>query len=176
MAIDITLDELPKETYCSERFKDCNYAATIQVANELKTTKHAKLHSDGMSCDGNKVVGFQQQTDTVTRTLGLLDVHAGDCQTQFKALQFVIDKHSDVLEEGDASSTSKELISHRDQAASQKSFNEKLETYRRSVDKWEQLEPSVQKHLGEMNNFFCNLHTLIGTTTYCDSAMKKLET
>ena len=182
---DVTRDELPKETYCRERFKDCNPAATIQVANEFKATKHATLHSDGTSRDGNKVVGFQLQTDTGTRTLGLQDVHAGDSETQFEALQFIIDKLSDVLDEGDASSSSKELISHikntmGDQAASQKSFNEKVETYRRSVlpdvvDKWEQLEPAVKKQLGEMNHFFCNLHTLIGAATYCDAAMKNLE-
>ena len=52
---DISSSDLPKETYSREHFKDCNSAATIQVADELSTTKYTTLHSDGTSRDGNKV-------------------------------------------------------------------------------------------------------------------------
>ena len=65
-----------------------------------------------------------------------------------------------------------------DQAATQKRFNDKLEAYRRNIlpDVQDQLDNAAQKQLGQMNHFFCSLHTLIGAATYCDSAMKELET
>ena len=67
-----------------------------------------------------------------------------------------------------------------DQAATQKSFNEKLENYRSSIvpdviQNWENLEPDVQDSLLTMNHFFCNLHALIGFATYSNNGMQTLE-
>lgn len=145
---NISSDDLLKESFCRKMFKDCNSASTIQVADELLATPHVILHSDGSTRDGNKVIGFQITTNTGTRTLGLLDVHSGDSSSQLDAFNFIMDKLGDVLSDENSTQASKQLITRikntmGDQAATQKSFNDKLQTDRQSIlpdvqDPWDQ--------------------------------------
>ena len=153
----------PKETHYREWFKDCNSASTIQIADELRNTTFATLHFVGTSRDEKKVTGFQITTDAGSRTIGPLDVHSGDAETQQDALNFIMDKFGDVLNDGDVSAAFRELLcwiknTMGDQAATlKKSFNEKFEVYWRTIlpdvqEQWHQLENATREQLGHMNH------------------------
>ena len=183
---DIDLNELPKPTSCKKVPALANLISSYHVASELSKSKYATQHSDGTSRDGAKVVDFEVTVDGGKMlTTGILPVASGDSETQLETFKFLMEKLAGALDSENKTEAAKNLTATIkstmvDQAATQKSFNEKLESYRSSivpdvVENWDSLEPSVQENLLTMNHFFCNLHALIGFATYSDSAMKKLE-
>ena len=184
--MSITEKDLPKATKCKEFAGHANVAASLQVAESLENAEFATLHSDGTTRDGKKVVDYEVTgKDGDTLTAGLIEVSAGDAETQLEGLKFIVKKLASLQQSTDITKQSKTLISKikttmGDQAATQKSFNEKLQKYRESilpdvVEQWATLDGGTQAEILRMNHFFCNLHALIGCATYCDDVLKELE-
>lgn len=68
-----------------------------------------------------------------------------------------------------------------DRASTEKHFNKLLEECRMTVlpdiiDNYHQLSNEEQKLCGQMNNFFCGLHLLLGMADVCEPALRKFET
>ena len=183
---DISPDDLPKATSCKKVPMLANSISSYHVATEVKKTTYATGHSDGTSRDGVKVIDFEVTVDGGrTYTTGILPVASGDADTQLNTFKFMVEKLGALINKENSSREAKEIVSKikntmGDQAATQRSFNEKLEAYRKDIvpevtDKWNTLEDEVKDELLSMNHFFCHLHGLIGFATYCDKGMQKLE-
>lgn len=68
-----------------------------------------------------------------------------------------------------------------DRASTEKHFNKLLEEYKMTVlsdiiDNYNQLSNEEQKLCGEMNNFFCGLHLLVGMADLCEPPLRKFGT
>ncbi|XP_038052154.1 uncharacterized protein LOC119724913 [Patiria miniata] len=188
---DISESDLPKATFRKTIPSEANVISTIQVANEMKECVNATIHSDGTTRDGVKVVDFEVTVGPgKTRTMGITEVGKGDADTQLSALLFNLEKLVIVTQESEETSEeckkeevkllSKIKNTMGDQAATQKSFNAKLEAYRSEVvpammNGWDELGEEIQVQILTMNHFYCNLHILIGMATYCDKGLKQLE-
>ena len=67
-----------------------------------------------------------------------------------------------------------------DRAASQKSFNQLLTTYRANIlpfiaDKWDNLSDSEQATLGQMHNFYCGMHLVVNMAEHTSESLKLIE-
>ena len=59
-------------------------------------------------------------------------------------------------------------------------FNDVLEDYRRDilphiVDSWEQMTPDEQNSIGTLNNFFCDMHVVVGMADTASSECTLIE-
>ncbi|KAI8517637.1 hypothetical protein Bbelb_036540 [Branchiostoma belcheri] len=156
----------------------------MQLAEEMESGLNMTAQSDGTTRDGQKYADYEITTAKGQhRLIGILEMPSGESADQLEGLKFILEKIVRLTNSTDYNQYSNRIITKikntmGDGAASQKHFNQLLQTYRQDIlpevfENWEMLEDSVQQDLISMNHMYCQLHALIGFATYSDEALRR---
>ncbi|KAI8510938.1 hypothetical protein Bbelb_118540 [Branchiostoma belcheri] len=183
---NISVDDLPGVKFCQLIREEAGLASDMQLAEEMESGLNMTAQSDGTTRDGQKYADYEITTAKGQhRLIGILEMPSGESADQLEGLKFILDKIARLTNSIDNNQYTNRIISKikntmGDGAASQKHFNQLLQTYRQDIlpeviENWEMLEESVQQDLITMNHMYCQLHALIGFATYSDEALRELE-
>lgn len=149
------------------------------------------LYTDETSKFG-KSYGVFAVTDTAKNTylLGLREMASKSAKTTLDTFHEILEDINDVCslreEKNDQNNKGYKILSGikntmSDKASTEKKFNELLEEYRLNIlpnviEGWADMTEDEHRSVSRMNNFFCELHLLVGAADTCAETLRKFET
>ncbi|KAG1670842.1 hypothetical protein GQR58_016643 [Nymphon striatum] len=166
-------NNLPSSSTCINIMDRAQVLAKYQVGETIAKSKQWQQHMDGTSRDHNKIMGMQVNTEGGILFAGFSGVAVEDATTlldnaitMMQEFAYVLDDVTNATETDSMVKTilGKMIATMSDRSSVQKSFNEKLNDYRKE-----------QVNDGELHFLYCNAHFLLGLSTECEKALHEIE-
>ena len=180
---NVEVGRLPKVTFAKDMFLEARALSQIQLASVLaeNTDDNLTLHSDGTSKHGHSYTTLDVKKGDDVLVMGLREVGGADAQSQLDLFKEVLDEIEVTPKKGFATkvvTSIKNLMS--DRCAIQKKFNDLFIKYRKGLlpqvtKNWHKLPKENQQSLGNVNEFFCGLHFLVGLADQAEACLKLWE-
>ena len=167
----LTSQDLPCTTTVKNMADRAHFLSKIQVGETILESDKWDLHGDGTARNNRKIVGQQVTLGCGTSlSAGFTHVATEDSQTLLDNAIAMMDELAEVVDPENKETVYKSLLTKMfalmsDRSSVNKSFNEKLSSYRSNII---DNDSSADVHF-----LYCNAHFLLGLSNMAEQVLKK---